>query len=77
MTGDADHDKPAPSSSGEPRERDEPVEQAELFGPLAVSRHVKDDGRALILYTHRRDDDENRGDQEEDRAQGAAAGRRS
>jgi hypothetical protein len=22
------------------------------FGPLAIERHVKDDGRALILYTH-------------------------
>jgi hypothetical protein len=29
----------------------EPATQ-DRFGPLAVERHVKDDGRSLILYTH-------------------------
>jgi|HubBroStandDraft_4_1064222.scaffolds.fasta_scaffold16295_2 hypothetical protein len=31
--------------------------QSETFGMLTVTRHVKDDGRALILYTHRREDE--------------------
>jgi hypothetical protein len=26
----------------------------ERFGPVTLARHAKDDGRALILYTHRR-----------------------
>jgi hypothetical protein len=30
---------------------DQDAEKHERFGPLAVERHVKDDGRALILYT--------------------------
>ena len=29
--------------------------RSESFGPIALTRHVKDDGRALILYTHRHD----------------------
>jgi hypothetical protein len=48
--------RPAPSTSaaesenaGEER-REEHAQQR--FGPLAVERHIKDDGRALILYTH-------------------------
>jgi hypothetical protein len=28
-------------------------EEPEVYGPLDVERHVKDDGRALILYAHR------------------------
>jgi hypothetical protein len=28
--------------------------EPERIGPLAVERHIKDDGRALILYTHDR-----------------------
>jgi hypothetical protein len=31
--------------------RDRPAEE-ERAGPLAIARHLKDDGRALILYTH-------------------------
>jgi hypothetical protein len=78
MTGAPDRDRPASSSCGAPRERGGPVEPAERFGPLAISRHVKDDGRALILFTRRREDDEeDRGDGEADRNQGAAAERRS
>ncbi|HEY2536434.1 MAG TPA: hypothetical protein VGI24_05560 [Solirubrobacteraceae bacterium] len=90
MTGDPAHDRPAASSSGGAREREDgpreredgprkredgaredgpregedglhereespeaTTEATERFGPLAVSRHVKDDGRALILYTLR------------------------
>jgi hypothetical protein len=30
---------------------DERVEPDERVGPVAIARHVKDDGRALILYT--------------------------
>jgi hypothetical protein len=29
--------------------------RGEHAGPLAIARHVKDDGRALILYTDQRD----------------------
>jgi UDPglucose--hexose-1-phosphate uridylyltransferase len=32
------------------RQSDEPPERVERFGPLALRRHVKDDGRALLLY---------------------------
>ncbi|HEV7943700.1 MAG TPA: hypothetical protein VGP17_12975 [Solirubrobacteraceae bacterium] len=27
-------------------------EQEERFGPLALARYLKDDGRALLLYRH-------------------------
>jgi hypothetical protein len=40
---------PASESVGEGR-RDEHAK--ERFGPLAVERHRKDDGRSLILYAH-------------------------
>ncbi|HEV3283595.1 MAG TPA: hypothetical protein VG010_05280 [Solirubrobacteraceae bacterium] len=49
--------RPAPGASGhdggEASEGrpDQDAEKRERFGPLAVERHVKDDGRALILYT--------------------------
>jgi hypothetical protein len=48
--------RPAPPLSSAPSEsagegaREERAQ--ERFGPLAVERHIKDDGRALILYTH-------------------------
>jgi hypothetical protein len=46
--------RPAPSaasaaSKGAAKRDDQAQER---FGPLAVERHRKDDGRALILYTH-------------------------
>lgn len=44
-----------PRSSGRPEAgpRDEHGERGEKrCGPVAIARHVKDDGRALILYTH-------------------------
>jgi hypothetical protein len=39
----------APESAGEGGRKEHAPERC---GPLAVERHVKDDGRALILYTH-------------------------
>jgi hypothetical protein len=46
--------RPAPSASSAASEsaakRDDLPQ--ERFGPLAVERHGKDDGRSLILYTH-------------------------
>jgi len=33
-----------------PGQEDERERQEERAGPVAVERHVKDDGRALILY---------------------------
>jgi hypothetical protein len=40
--------KPAQPPSLEQRE---PEQQDERIGPLTLARHVKDDGRALIVYT--------------------------
>jgi hypothetical protein len=37
----------ARSGGGEP-ERGRP----ERYGPVLVAKHLKDDGRALIIYTH-------------------------
>lgn len=44
--------------------------RSENFGPIALTRHAKDDGRALLLYARRREDD---GDGEGDGSRGAAA----
>jgi hypothetical protein len=41
---------PAASESADEDRREQHAQ--ERFGPLAVERHVKDDGRALILYAH-------------------------
>ena len=35
-------------------ERGEQEERGERFGAIAIARDVKDDGRALILYTRAR-----------------------
>jgi hypothetical protein len=42
----------ASSAASESRGDGEREQHPERFGQLAVERHVKDDGRALILYTH-------------------------
>ncbi|MGD1056455.1 MAG: hypothetical protein ABR992_03490 [Solirubrobacteraceae bacterium] len=44
------------SSSGKgpvdsPEQDGEPATPGERLGPVAIARHVKADGRALILYT--------------------------
>ncbi len=39
------------SGSGERSQPGDPPPE-ERYGPVAVARHVKDDGRALLLYTH-------------------------
>ncbi len=46
----------APSPSDRPEQgarpgADERAQPAERYGPLALARHVKDDGRALLLFT--------------------------
>ncbi len=42
----------APSSQDPlPVPRSASTERAESYGPVTLTRHVKDDGRALILYT--------------------------
>jgi hypothetical protein len=33
-------------------DRHERGSEPERFGAVAIARHVKDDGRALLLYTH-------------------------
>ncbi len=51
MASPADADRPAAPSSGSSRARGDDAPPTEAFGPLTVTRHVKDDGRALLLYT--------------------------
>jgi hypothetical protein len=41
-----------------PQKLDGKDKRSESFGPITLTRHVKDDGRALLLYTHRHDDDD-------------------
>ncbi|HEV3035053.1 MAG TPA: hypothetical protein VGX72_09710 [Solirubrobacteraceae bacterium] len=43
--------EPGPEAGPDPERR--PGYEADLgrIGPLAIARHVKDDGRALILYS--------------------------
>lgn len=41
-----------------PQKLDEKDKRSESFGPLALTRHVKDDGRALIVYERKRGEDE-------------------
>jgi hypothetical protein len=47
-------DSGAQADAGSPGEGPPPAEPqpAEHYGPIAIARHVKDDGRALLLYTH-------------------------
>jgi hypothetical protein len=40
----------ADSAPAKPNGKDE---RSETFGPIELTRHVKEDGRALILYTRR------------------------
>jgi hypothetical protein len=57
MAAPSDRESPPPAPAPGPREtQGEQHEQAESYGPLTLTRHVKPDGRALILYTDRRDD---------------------
>jgi hypothetical protein len=49
-----DPDVPPPSGSspsGAPGQPQQPPAPIELYGIVSVARHVKDDGRALLLYT--------------------------
>jgi len=39
-----------------PKKLDEKDKRSESLGPIVLTRHVKDDGRALILYERKRDD---------------------
>jgi hypothetical protein len=41
--------EPAPPE--QPSQSEEQTDAPERTGPIAIARHVKDDGRALILYT--------------------------
>jgi hypothetical protein len=50
---------PADAAPGKPQRQPTPVEHdspmpVEQYGIVSVARHVKDDGRSLLLYTHRR-----------------------
>jgi hypothetical protein len=42
---------PAPADKSPPRTGEQGDDRPERYGTVAVARHVKDDGRALILYT--------------------------
>lgn len=58
-----------------PQKLDGRDKRSERFGPIALTRHVKDDGRALLLYTRRHDGNDH--DNEDDRGDdGPAQGRR-
>jgi hypothetical protein len=39
-----------------PREPSGEDDRLERYGTVSVARHVKDDGRALILYAHAEDE---------------------
>jgi hypothetical protein len=43
---------PAPEKPAGARPSGQPSAQAERYGIVYVARHVKDDGRMLLLYTH-------------------------
>jgi hypothetical protein len=51
-------EEPPPHSPGRSPGLREHDESTEIFGRIELTRHVKDDGRALILYTPRKADDE-------------------
>jgi hypothetical protein len=44
--------EPGRAKTGEPTGRDDRAAPSERFGPLAIERMSKDDGRALIVYSH-------------------------
>ncbi len=48
----ASNPSPPPAGTpGEPSELTSDDRPGERYGPVAIERRVKDDGRALILYT--------------------------
>ena len=52
MAGNSAETPPSGASESDSSEEHDPRLQAgERYGPLAVARHRKEDGRALILYT--------------------------
>jgi hypothetical protein len=60
-----------PAGPAQPPSPEQPAE--ERYGPLAVERFSKEDGRALVLYVYRGDDPELGGE----RQQGTQAAARS
>jgi hypothetical protein len=40
-----------PPPPGQPSHSEERIDVPERTGPIAIARHLKDDGRVLILYT--------------------------
>jgi hypothetical protein len=50
---DATAPEPAP---GERESDDRPAQQRERYGPLSLLRTRKGDGRALLLFSHRREE---------------------
>ena len=50
MAGQPSEPPPEPPSDGAGAAGDGPQSDAERFGPLALERRRKDDGRALIIY---------------------------
>jgi hypothetical protein len=41
-----------PADLGSERDRGAEPHPVERYGPVAIERYAKDDGRALLLYTH-------------------------
>jgi hypothetical protein len=56
MTSEPGQDPPPQSRTGALPGADEENEECEAFGMIVLTRHVKPDGRALILYTRRPDE---------------------
>jgi len=50
-SGRPERDREQATGAAEQRAGLEP-ERGESYGPLTIARHIKPDGRALILYTH-------------------------
>jgi hypothetical protein len=46
------------AQSAEHGQRQQAGERREVYGPLDIERHVKEDGRRLVIYARRRHEDE-------------------
>jgi len=54
VTGERGQQSGPPAEGIEPALCGQPA-QGERQGPVVIARHLKDDGRALLLYTRRED----------------------
>jgi hypothetical protein len=45
-------EEPSAAGPGQPQEPQQPPAPVQRYGIVSIARHVKDDGRMLLLYTH-------------------------